>query len=166
MTFLKPKVICPICSNPATGPYDYKAMSKSGAYYVYQRYAHASLGSVSFCHVRTKTEEVKKQEEPKKNLRVSKASLSRRNPSRMIAIYHLLALEYLGGKCIKCKTTNDLQIDHIVPISPGGSDEKQNLQILCHSCHVEKHRYDNSLMKKIIAKALIENAELRDLESM
>ena len=49
---MKPKVTCPVCGGKATGPYSYKAMSKSGAYYTYQRYAHASKGSVTFCHVK------------------------------------------------------------------------------------------------------------------
>ena len=51
---MKPKVTCPVCGGKATGPYAYKAMSKSGAYYTYQRYAHASRGSVTWCHVRVK----------------------------------------------------------------------------------------------------------------
>ena len=49
---MKPKVTCPVCGGKATGPYSYQAMSKSGAYYTYTRYAHASEGRVTFCHVR------------------------------------------------------------------------------------------------------------------
>jgi hypothetical protein len=43
-----------------------------------------------------------------------------------------------GGKCIKCAATDDLSIDHIVPIVKGGSDEDDNLRTLCRSCNSSK----------------------------
>jgi 5-methylcytosine-specific restriction endonuclease McrA len=33
-------------------------------------------------------------------------------------------------------------IDHIVPISKGGQTEMNNLQLLCHPCHIQKSRLD------------------------
>lgn len=30
------------------------------------------------------------------------------------------------------------QVDHILPVSRGGSDDPQNLQSLCGDCHAEK----------------------------
>ncbi|NBW09689.1 MAG: HNH endonuclease [Caulobacteraceae bacterium] len=30
------------------------------------------------------------------------------------------------------------QVDHIVPLSRGGTDARENLQPLCHSCHSKK----------------------------
>ena len=33
-------------------------------------------------------------------------------------------------------------IDHIKPLSAGGSSELDNLQILCKDCHVEKTRLE------------------------
>ena len=32
-------------------------------------------------------------------------------------------------------------IDHIVPISEGGSNHLSNLRLICHSCHRKKHRW-------------------------
>jgi 5-methylcytosine-specific restriction endonuclease McrA len=45
-------------------------------------------------------------------------------------------------KCMICgRTANDgiiLHIDHIVPISKGGSEEIDNLQTLCNECNIGK----------------------------
>lgn len=48
-----------------------------------------------------------------------------------------------GLKCKKCGETNldVLTVDHVIPISLGGSIGLENLQFLCQPCHVEKDRY-------------------------
>lgn len=42
-------------------------------------------------------------------------------------------------RCRRCgRRTNDLEIDHIVPIAKGGKSTYDNLQTLCHRCNVRK----------------------------
>lgn len=41
-------------------------------------------------------------------------------------------------KCVYCSSEDNLQIDHIIPITKGGGDEIENLQILCKTCNVKK----------------------------
>lgn len=42
-------------------------------------------------------------------------------------------------QCQKCgRQTNDLEVDHIIPISKGGKSTFENLQTLCHQCNYEK----------------------------
>ena len=44
-----------------------------------------------------------------------------------------------GNRCKKCKRrTNDLEIDHIIPIAKGGKSEYSNLQTLCRRCNKNK----------------------------
>jgi len=56
--------------------------------------------------------------------------------------YREALLELLGGRCSVCERTVDLHVDHIVPVSRGGSNHAENLRLLCVSCHFERHRYD------------------------
>lgn len=38
--------------------------------------------------------------------------------------------------CEACGSTESLQIDHVVPIAAGGSDDKHNLRVLCRRCNL------------------------------
>lgn len=41
-------------------------------------------------------------------------------------------------KCCRCGAKDNLEIDHIVPISKGGKSTINNLQTLCHNCNIKK----------------------------
>ena len=42
------------------------------------------------------------------------------------------------SKCFKCGTMLNLHLDHIIPISKGGKNELNNIQILCQKCNLLK----------------------------
>ena len=43
--------------------------------------------------------------------------------------------------CRWCDSDVDLTIDHIKPVSVGGTNEIENLQVLCHSCNSRKNSH-------------------------
>ena len=48
-------------------------------------------------------------------------------------------LKAAKAKCGKCKTTENLTINHKIPLSQGGTNESENLEILCRKCHDHYH---------------------------
>ena len=47
--------------------------------------------------------------------------------------------------CAKCGGADDLEADHIVPVSLGGGHESENMQCLCHECHKAKSALEKSM---------------------
>ena len=70
-------------------------------------------------------------------------------------------LGLLGGQCVNCGSTSNLEVDHIDPYTktarphdiqrwrdPTSHPDFLNLQLLCKSCHVLKSAVDGSYVKR------------------
>jgi len=42
------------------------------------------------------------------------------------------------GKCLQCGSTENIEADHVVPITKGGSNSIENIQPLCRRCNRKK----------------------------
>lgn len=72
-----------------------------------------------------------------------------------------------GGACLACGTTRNLQVDHIVPVYHGGSNEPGNLQTLCKQCNVlkSKRRISFRVARTALTQALAALPEARRPDS-
>ena len=54
-------------------------------------------------------------------------------------------LEDAGGCCASCKKEikKAFDIDHIIPLAEGGTNDPENLQVLCKPCHFEKTKIEH-----------------------
>ena len=48
---------------------------------------------------------------------------------------------WTASNCLWCDTTNDLVLDHIIPVMCGGLNEQKNAQTLCQPCNMWKLKY-------------------------
>jgi 5-methylcytosine-specific restriction endonuclease McrA len=54
------------------------------------------------------------------------------------------------NRCKICHSTENLTVDHIVPLIKGGADKLENLQCLCRKCNGYKSDMTNKHFKKIL----------------
>lgn len=57
------------------------------------------------------------------------------------------ALHRAHHRCQQCGTRQHLEVHHRQPVSKGGAEyDPANLQVLCHTCHTQRHRQPEPLV--------------------
>ena len=52
-----------------------------------------------------------------------------------------MLIERRGATCEKCGRNVELHVHHKLEVSKGGTDDFNNLQLLCYECHMKEHNY-------------------------
>jgi NMD protein affecting ribosome stability and mRNA decay len=59
-------------------------------------------------------------------------------------VRHRILAKY-NHTCCYCGSMENLEIDHIIPISKGGREDESNMQVLCKKCNMSKFNSVNIL---------------------
>lgn len=65
---------------------------------------------------------------------------------RWMRLRHVVLVEQ--PVCMICGKRSSTEVDHIIPVTKGGTDERSNLQGTCSECHEDKTRNDLGLKNK------------------
>lgn len=71
----------------------------------------------------------------------AKAASRRRAPGTHTAADIAEIRKLQKNRCAYCKTSlsKSYRVDHHMPIAKGGTNDRKNLQLLCHPCNAKKH---------------------------
>lgn len=71
-----------------------------------------------------------------------------------------------GGHCVFCSATEDIEYDHIIPVSKNGSSDTVNVQLLCRPCNRKKRASTPAEQVATPAQPTPEQPEPRDREQV
>ena len=95
---------------------------------------------------RRREEEERRREEERRNRPRRRAFSAKSSAAIREGLYKVQQ-----GQCAICRrrmAKGDFHIDHIVPVADGGSNEMQNLQLLCPRCNTSKGARPNSEVRR------------------
>jgi 5-methylcytosine-specific restriction endonuclease McrA len=84
-------------------------------------------------------------------------------------------LKNANNRCTRCPSTDLLEIHHIIEITNGGSDDDDNVMVLCFKHHMEEHgkkalpngyRYRRSNLKKEKLDLCIDTKLVKTIKQM
>lgn len=81
-------------------------------------------------------------------MRVDDKRYIRTRGRKWLRLRHVVLVE--EPVCRICDRRPSVEVDHIIPVSKGGTDERDNLQGVCTECHEDKTRADLGLKKKAV----------------
>jgi 5-methylcytosine-specific restriction endonuclease McrA len=64
---------------------------------------------------------------------------ARKNGATIGPVDEAAVYELYGHRCIYCGATEDLTLDHVIPLAAGGAHSEDNLVVACRSCNASKN---------------------------
>lgn len=129
-----------------------KVLSKHGVASAAGELVHLNVKTLSLeqkAHIRSICEQKLQEFVQKRGLGIWDYRLLEDDPIPDSLRYQVL--KESGGRCALCgitKNDSPLDVDHIIPRSRGGSNEKENLQVLCVKCNRSKGNKDKTDFRK------------------
>ena len=113
----------------------------NGVVYMLEGKVNEEEGKILVEHYAIKKE--KKFEKLKKEIDLYKQASSIKTESREVIPEEVKFAVWRRdeGRCVKCGSQENLEFDHIIPVSKGGSNTARNIQILCERCNREKYNF-------------------------
>lgn len=97
------------------------------------------------CERETAAARMRKHGKTLKGRAMTSYNRARRTAAKYDATDHLrpidviAAFAFANGVCSYCrKESDELQLDHVVPFSKGGQNQRDNIRICCKSCNLRK----------------------------
>jgi len=87
---------------------------------------------------RARSYEWKEAHPDKQTAHVRKSSVKRYAATGPQKPQELQAFIAETGYCLACGTTENLSVDHVIPLAKGGAPGKENWQVLCIPCNSRK----------------------------
>lgn len=87
------------------------------------------------CPELTKSTRCPTHEKRRRHQRIREGGRARGNTPAVIAATR----RRYGNQCARCPATKGLKVHHRVRVADGGTDDPENLELLCHSCHEREH---------------------------
>ena len=75
---------------------------------------------------------------PPEDLKESEKEIERKRKRRISSSVKREVWRRDEGKCVKCGSRKNLEYDHIIPFSEGGSNTARNIELLCERCNRSK----------------------------
>lgn len=64
---------------------------------------------------------------------------------------------WFDNACVCCGATTRLVVDHVLPVSKGGTDDISNVQPLCKPCNSRKHVQEIDYRDPVLLQAFLEH---------
>lgn len=100
--------------------------------------SHRGWGMCSTCYNRAKVRQWKKASPGKKRAQNRRRDALKRGATTVGRVDERKIYNFYKNTCVYCPATEDLTLDHVVPLARGGVHSEENLVVACRPCNSSK----------------------------